>query len=121
MSFGSIKIYGPVITASGASTSSDIALGGKPWTQVGVRVGTMSTGVNVQVQNSIDGGTTFYNVFHPAINSTTVKTNPLIISGLVGDNGGYVMLPAGTVVNHVRFVGTGVVSGGISFSVVCSD
>ena len=120
MSYGSYKAF-TVVAASGASTSSDVALGGRAWARYGVQVGTMSTGVNVAIQNSVDGGVTFYNVYHAPIQSASVATPQVIISSGVGTGGGYVPLPTYVSLQHVRFVGTGVVSGGVSYTIVCSD
>ncbi len=120
MSAGVFKIA-TVYIASGASTSGDVALGGRPWSQIAVSIGTMSTGVNLGIQNSVNGGSTYYNVFHPTINSATVATPQLFISGAVGSGGGFAILPLGVTLNHIRFIGTGVISGGCSLTVVCSD
>lgn len=120
MSFGSFKTV-TVTVASGASTSSGAPLGGRPWSKFGVQVGTMSTACNVGIQNSLDGGSTYYTVFHQPIASATVGTPQMFLSSVIGANGGFVMLPDGTTLNYVRFLCTAVVSGGVRFTVVCSD
>ena len=109
-----------VVIASGASTSTDVDLGGRGWMKVAVQLPTMSTGVAISVQNSIDAGSTFYNVFHPSVNSTTVATNKYVISALVGDNGGVVGIPADGLM-RVRLVGGAVVSGGVAAKIICTD
>lgn len=119
MSYGPPKLV-TVVIASGASTSSDVNLG-RAYSRLGVQIGTMSTGVNVQIQHSVDNGTTWKYAFHPPIASSTVGTPQFIISAGVGSGGGYVLFPNGTTLEHIRFVGTGVVSGGVSFVVVASD
>jgi hypothetical protein len=120
MAYGSIKTFSVVI-ASGASTSSGFALGGRPWARIGVQVGTMSTAAAIGIQNSVDGGTTYFNVFHPTVQSATVATPQLYIASGVGTNGGYCSLPPGTNLQNARFIATAVVSGGVSFNVLCSD
>lgn len=106
--------------ASGASTSDSADLGAGAWKVVCVQVGTMSTAVNLGIQNSVDGGTTFYNVFHPTIQSATVATPQVYISQLVGANGGICQVPLAGM-NNIRFVGTAVVSGGVAIKVICSE
>lgn len=108
-----------VVIASGASTSSFVDLGDAQG-NVFVRVGTMSTGSAVQLQNSDDGGTTYYYAFHPTIQSATVATPQFLISGAVGSGGGFVALPFKNL-QTIRFVTTAVVSGGVSFAVLFSQ
>lgn len=119
MSYGTFKVYPVVSVASGASTSSDLNLGGRAWSRVGVRIGTMSTGMQVMVQNSVNEGSSYYYVYNRPINSATVACATFSIVAIA--NGGYVTLPNDTPLAHIRFVLTGVVSGGVSFAVVCSD
>lgn len=107
------------VIASGASTSSGIDLT-KDWQNVSLRVGTMSTGVNIALQNSDDGGVTYYYAFHPPINSATVVCNTFLVSAGVGSGGGIVPLPEHGL-NYIRVVGTGVISGGCSFAIICSE
>lgn len=109
-----------VVIASGASTSSDLNLSGRTWPHLGVQIGSMSTGANVQIQNSTDGGTTFYTVYNTIVNSSAVQSNPMVISSTVGATGGYILLPQG-LYRHVRFLTTAVVSGGVSFTVCFGD
>lgn len=120
MSYGTIKTFPTVVVASGASTSSDVFLGGKAWSKVGVQVGTMSTGMQVMVQGTANGSSYYY-VFNRPINSATVACATFSIAAGVGTNGGFVPLPEDTPLNQLRFVLTGVVSGGVSFTVICAD
>lgn len=106
--------------ASGASTSDSQDLGAHGWKYVSVQVGTMSTAAAIAVQNSLDAGVTFYNVHHPTIQSATVATPQVFIASGVGTNGGIAQVPAAGL-NHLRFVATAVVSGGVVIKVVCSD
>jgi hypothetical protein len=106
--------------ASGASTSQNVDLGGGAWKIVSVQVGTMSTAAAIGVQNSVDGGTTFYNVFHPTIASSTVGTPQVFIASGVGTNGGIAQVPLAGM-NNVRFLASAVVSGGVAIKVICSE
>ena len=117
MSYGH-QIFTDTI-ASGASTSGGINLT-RGYRQIHVQVGTMSTQAAISVQGSSDSGSTFYNVFHPSINSATVGTPQVIIASGVGTNGGVTPLPVGGI-PHVRFIATAVVSGGVAFKIICSD
>lgn len=118
MSYGPQSVFGPYIIASGASTCSEIALD-RSWKNIFLQIGTMSTGVNLNIQGRNSLTTAYYTVFHPSINSSTVTNNPFIISGAVGSGGGIVPIPNG--IPYLRPVGTGVISGGCSFYVICSD
>lgn len=118
MSYGNLKTFPTVIVASGASTSSDVPLGGRAWSKIGVRIGTMSTGMQFMVQNTNDGSNYYY-VYNRSINSATVATVTFSVTGIA--NGGVVPLPNDTPYGQIRFVLTGVVSGGCSFSVLASD
>ena len=119
MSYGKLKEFSVVI-ASGASTSSGFSLGGSPFARMYVQVGTMSTAAAISVHNSRDDGSSYFNVFHPAVNSTSVQAYPLVIASAVGANGGAMFLPVAGL-SKLRFVASDVVSGGVSFNVVCSD
>ena len=121
MSWGNIKTFPTVSVASGASTSSNVPLGGRSWANYGVQVGTMSTGMQVMMQNSLDNGTSFYYVFNQPINSATVACSTFSVAAGVGTNGGYVNLPQGMMLTNTRFVLTGVVSGGCSFTIIGFD
>ena len=105
--------------ASGASTSGGVVIGANRYGRVAVQVGTMSTAAAIGVQATMDGST-FYNVFHPTINSATVATPQMYIASGVGTNGGITVLPVGGH-EYIRFVASAVVSGGVQFKVICSD
>ena len=106
--------------ASAASTSDAVDLGAHAWRVVSVQVGTMSTAAAIGVQNSVDGGTTYFNVFHPTIASSTVGTPQVYIASGVGTNGGICQVPAAGL-NRIRFVASAAVNNGLSIKVVCSD
>lgn len=118
MSYGPISNYFANI-ASGASTSSDIVLGGRSWKNIMLRVGTMSTGVNLNIDGKAVDTDGYYQCFHPSINSSTVTNNPFVVSAGVGSGGGIVPIPNGLPIMRIR--GTGVISGGCSFTLICSD
>ena len=117
MAYGVLSVF-PATIASGASTSSDIVLD-RSYKNVLLQVGTMSTGVNIQVEGKALVTDTYKYLYHPAINSSTVTTNQFIVSGAVGSGGGIVPVPNGLPYMRIRL--TGVVSGGVSFQVICSD
>lgn len=89
------------------------------WTLV--QVGTMSTAAAIGMQQSVDGGTTWFNVFHMSNQSSTVATPQMFIASGVGTNGGMTPLPWIGLIGKARFVATAVVSGGVQFSVACAD
>lgn len=115
MAYGQHQIN--VAIASGASTSSYADLGAHK-KDVFVYVGTMSTAAALTVQDSPDGGTTFYNKFVFA-NSATTQANPVVIASGVGTGGGMIKLDGGA--RCVRFIASAVVSGGVTFKVVGND
>ena len=117
MSHGPLSVFSDSI-ASGASTSVGVDLA-RAWKTVWLQIGTMSTGVNLNVHAKQASSDSYYTVYHPCINSSTVTTNSFVISSGVGTGGGMVALPNGF--QYMRFVGTGVVSGGVVFKVICSD
>lgn len=92
----------------------------KAWNRVGIQIGTMSTAVSLTLQNSADGGTTFYQVYTPTVNTATVGVFPVSITQTVGTGGGYVVFD-GVALSYPRIVATGVVSGGVQIKYVCLD
>ncbi len=110
-------VYNDTI-ASGAATSTGISLQ-RAWAQIGVAVSTMSTSAAIALQMSTDGGTTFFPVFVPVPNTSSVQANAFSIASGVGISSGFVPLPCA--IPHIRFVTTGVVSGGVSFKIVCQS
>jgi hypothetical protein len=107
----------PDVIASGASTSSGVNLL-TGYRNIQLQVPTFSTAAQLALQNSIDGGTTFYNVYQ-FLNSSTVGANAFNIVSAVAAGGGVIRLPDG--LNHIRLVATGTVGNGVSFKVICSD
>lgn len=115
MAYGQNQI--DVVIASGASTSSSVDLRAYQ-SQVYVYVSTMSTQAAITVQDSPDGGTTFYNKFVFA-NSSTTQANQVVIASGVGTNGGMIKLDGGG--RYLRFLASAVVSGGVLIKVVGND
>lgn len=117
MSYGPLATY-PATIVSGASTSSDIFLD-RSYKNLLLQVGTMSTGVNIQIEGKALSSDGYKYIFHPSINSSTVTNNQFIVSAGVGSGGGIVPIPNGLPYMRIRL--TGVVSGGVSFQVICTD
>jgi hypothetical protein len=117
MSYGPLSVYYGTI-ASGASTTSDIVLD-RSYKNVLLHVPTMSTGVNLKILGKAQSSDGYYVVYHPVMNSSTVGINEFVISSAVGSGGGIVPIPNG--LPFMKIMGTGVVSGGVIFKVICSD
>jgi hypothetical protein len=119
MTIAPVKVFSAATIASGASTSGSLDLK-KVYRNISVQVGSMSTGVFCQLQASPDSGTTYYNVYQYVASSTT-QANQVGIPAAFS-NGGIIQFGPGLVpYDRIRFVGTAVVSGGISFVVIASD
>lgn len=120
MAYGPVKVFSAVTVASGASTSAALNLA-KVYEKVSVKVGTMSTAMVTQIQASVDGGSTYQDVY-AIVNSSVTQVNALRIGASMAGNGGIAVLPVGSVpFSNIRFVLTGVVSGGASFTVIVND
>lgn len=120
MAYGPAKVFSAVVVASGASTSSALNLA-KVYERLSVKVGSMSTAMVTQLQASVDGGTTYQDVY-TMVNSAVTQVNALRIGNSMAANGGIVPLPVGALpYSNIRFVLTGVVSGGVSFTVIAND
>lgn len=104
-----------VSVASGASTSS-LAQFSKIYPMYGIHVGTMSTGMVFGIQVRSDDTSTYYQVMNPQNpNTSTVSSITMQIGSNVGVGGGFINVVGGF--KDMRFVLTGVVSGGASFSI----
>ena len=117
MSYGPYSIFSDSV-ASGASTSNGVDLK-KAWSKIGIQVGTMSTSASFSFQNSVDNGTTFYNVYKPQENTLTSGIFPVSVSSGLGANGGMALIDANF--SYPRVVFTGVVSGGVDIKYLCID
>jgi len=118
MGHGAQSVYS-VSIASGASTSSGINLA-RSWDNMCVEVSTMSTAAVINIFHSNDGGSTYYQLFAPTVNTSTVTANAVAIATSVGSGGGVIVLPfAG--VKYIQFRTTSVVSGGVNIKVVGGD
>lgn len=101
--------------ASGASTVS-FALD-KSWSSIYADVGTMSTGAAIAIYGSSDGTT--WRALNERVNTATVQYQAVTIASATVVNGGVVPIPCGLA--HYQFRTSAVVSGGVSFTIVCSD
>lgn len=110
MSFGPSQKFECGI-ASGASTSSFIDLGDRPFRKLSVFAVTMSTNAMVTVYGG--DGTTF-RVVHERVNTAPVQYQALTIA--TSTSGGWATLDAPPF-RYVRFHTSDVVSGGASFTV----
>jgi len=104
--------------ASGASTSDGVDLT-KSWSRISLQVPTMTTAASLNIQNSMDKGTSFYQVYTPQVNTSTVGVYPLSIGSGIGTNGGTVIIDGP--LSYPRVVCSGVVSGGVIFKLLCID
>jgi len=117
MGFKAIYVDSITSAASTSGGTNDFSTVG--WNNIYVQVGTMSTAAAITIQNSIDNGTTYYNVFSTQGNTSTVANNLFTIASSVGTNGGVVPIPEG--LTKIRFVATGTVTNGVLFKVICSN
>lgn len=120
MAWGVTQKLGVCTIASGAAESSALLIGGRSYNKFFIQVGTMSTAANIAIQNSMDDGSTYYNVYHPPVNSSAVQANQLYISSGVGTGGGAICV-RDVPFNKIKFVATAVVSGGVSLTVYGCD
>lgn len=120
MSYWPVRMW-QVGIASGASTSSYIDMGGKSYTQMAVNYVTMSTGMIVGVYGSpvTDGTIPFAQVNGLVTNTATVAYQKLqIVTAVSGSGWAVFNCPP---FPYLQFVGTGVVSGGASFTIMAFD
>jgi len=107
-------------TASGASTSSWIDTGGRPFFKMAVHYVTMSTGAMVTVWGSdspsVDSGT-FYPVASQVPGTATVAYNNLTVATTTSGGWGVFDAPPH---RYLKFTTSAVVSGGVSFTVIAN-
>jgi len=110
-------------TASGASTSSYIDLGTTNFDEMSVKYVTMSTGAEQAVwaadamTPASAASATFYPVAVKDVQTAAAAYDALTVTtALSGGNWGTFKAPP---FRFVQFIGSAVVSGGVSFSVVC--
>ncbi len=118
MSYGPLKVWN-VGVASGASTSSFIDLGDKSYTKLAVNYVTMSTGMVVNVFGCPASAGTYLLVNQLITNTATVVYQPMQIATAVSGSGWAVF--EAPPFRYVQLVCTGVVSGGVSFTVHAFD
>lgn len=105
--------------ASGASTAGGVDLGINSWNRVYAQIGSMSTSAALTVWNKVTASASYYQVFHPVVNSTSVQCYAYTIASSVGTNGGVVELPP--YLNYIQLRASGVVSGGVAINIVCEQ
>lgn len=115
MGYGPTQVFTCGI-ASGASTSSSIDLGTKSFSRMFVNAVTMSTGAAVTIYGAVDNAT-FYTV-QERVNTSSVQYQTVTIATTT--SGGWAQCEA-PLFRYVRFITSAVVSGGVSFTVVCAD
>lgn len=115
--------YGPTQkweaqTASGASTSSSIDLGGRYCKKLALHYVTMSTGAMVTVLGSDSLTGTFLPISAQVPGTATVAYNNLTVATTV--SGGWGVFD-GPPHRYLQFITSAVVSGGVSFTVIGND
>ena len=115
MGYGPAQVYSCSI-ASGASTSSAIDLGDRPFRQMAVYYGTMSTGAAVSVWGSANNSS-FYQV-HERVNTAPVQYQALTVATSVSGAWAAFASPPH---RYVQFTTSAVVDGGVAFTVVCQE
>lgn len=118
MSYGPVQVW-QVGVASGASTSSFLDLGGKSYTKLAVNYVTMSTGMVVNVFGCPTSAGTYLQCNQLVTNTATVVYQPLQIATAVSGSG-WAIFDAPPF-RYIELVCTGVVSGGVSFTVQAFD
>jgi hypothetical protein len=104
-------------TASGASTSSYLDTGGRPFSQMAVHINSMSTGAEVTVYGCDSASGTFQPVKIMETGTSTVAFNNLAIG--TATSGGWAVIPAPPH-RYIQFITSAVVSGGVSFTVIAN-
>jgi hypothetical protein len=104
--------------ASGASTSSYIDTGGRPFNKMAIGYVTMSTGADVVVYGCDTATGTYRPVKIPDISTAAAEFNILTIASAVSGSAWAVV--DATPFRYLHFRTTGVVSGGVSFTVLCN-
>lgn len=110
-----------VATASGASTSSGLDTGGRSYSKLAVHYVTMSTGAEVTVWGSNgDKQTsgTFYQIAVQEVNTASSAFNTLTIG--TAASGSWAVLDVSLPHRYLQFTTSAVVSGGVSFTVMCN-
>lgn len=116
MSYGPYQVF-YTGTASGASTSSSLDLGGKSYTRIAVNYVTMSTGALVSIWGS-DSETGTYRPIVERVNSGTAQYNAVTVP--TSTSGSWAVIDA-VPFRYVKFITSAVVSGGVSYTVLAYD
>lgn len=118
MSYQAPIVFNDTIV-SGASTSSGVNLT-RSWEKIYVAIPSMSTSALINIQVSVDSGTTYFPLQGIVPNTSSVQANGIAIASSVGAGSGLIEIPGGSGAPYIRFVATGVVSGGVILKVLCS-
>jgi hypothetical protein len=116
MSYGVTQKF-EVGAASGASTSSYMDTGGRAFRHMALKYVTMSTGAMVTVYGSDASDGTYLPVRVQEPGTSTVAYNNLTVA--TGVSGGWGMFEAPPH-RYLQFITSAVVSGGVSYTVLCN-
>ena len=112
------KLKFEVGQASGASTSSLLDLGPHAFGKMALKYVTMSTGAMVTVYGSDSSAGTFLPISVKEAQTATVAYNNLTVATSVSGGWGAFEAPPH---RFIKFVTSAVVSGGVSYTVLCSE
>jgi hypothetical protein len=115
MFYGNEPIKFEAGIASGASTSSYIDTGGRPFEQYAIRYVTMSTGAAVTVYGCDTSGGTYLPISVKDQDGATY--NALTVATSVSGGWGVCEAPPH---RYIQFITSAVVSGGVSFTVLAN-
>lgn len=105
--------------ATAATTSDEVDLSNYDRHQPPVLiVPTMATATNISILVSDKSSGSYYQLYHPTINSATLATNQYLVSAGVGANGGAVPLPTGAF-RFMKVVCAAAPANGAIFRVLC--
>lgn len=114
MSYGPRQVFS-VGAASGASTSSSLDLGDRAHQALFLTYVTMSTGAAVTVYGSSDNST--FKAVQERVNTAPVQHQALTVG--TATSGAWADITPASPFRYLKFVTSAVVSGGVSYTVVC--
>lgn len=117
MTYGPIQVFTCGI-ASGASTSSQVDLGGKSFNRLAVNAVTMSTAAQLAVWGCDTLTGTFYPILERVQNTATSGYNTFVVP--TGTSGAWAVFQSPPF-RYIEFIASAVVSGGVSITVIGSD
>jgi hypothetical protein len=116
MGYSNVKFEAGI--ASGASTSSYIDTGGRAFNKMAVGYVTMSTAAEVTVYGCDTATGTYRAIKVADVNTAAAEFNVLTIGSAV--SGSYWAIIDATPFRYMHFRTSAVVSGGVSFTVLCN-